>query len=90
MNLKTFGSSPAAGVLVKILNDRKNHKLNRKVSACLHDFYIGLREIRKTSIGFTLREMWKNKMVNRVKNGFDPEIANFMRNVMITECRKEA
>jgi hypothetical protein len=85
----TFGGSPAAAILADILTKRNNVGLTRKVSACLQDFYLGIREIRKTNIGFMLREMWKKHFLKRVEGGFDREIANFMRNVIITECRKE-
>lgn len=90
MDKNTYSNCLASQILVDILNKRQDKKLIMKVSSCLHDYYSGLKEIKKTNIQLTFAEMWKNKFICRINNYsyFDVEIKNFMKNVIVTEYRK--
>jgi hypothetical protein len=65
----TYGNSKCAYDLVTILNDYNDQKFIRKTGSILHDYFIGVNDIVKTTqITETLLKYWKHEFVSRANN----------------------
>jgi hypothetical protein len=72
MNKGAFGGYKASNDLVSILNELDNKKFSHIVSRCLHEYFIGVIELKKTERGTEgfLRHL-KHRKINYINNRED-------------------
>jgi hypothetical protein len=88
MNTTTFGSFPAAEVLVTELESLGDPSVTRKVSRLLQDLNTGLSHLTALSDASyrgRLALLWRDDFLGRVT--IHPAIDKFVRNVICTQAK---
>lgn len=81
----TFGGNGASVVLAKILTERNDPRITKKVGRiiCQYDLYLNdLKLIRKLNSHNGLLRLAHEDFIGRTYILFDTEIGNFVRNVL--------
>lgn len=91
MKSNHFGDSRAGEVVVDMLKDLNDDKIQRKLVTIFNEFCIGLKELAKIDNDFVyalLWNYWKNEFSDRVMNLVIPEKLKFhFCNVIVGRAR---
>jgi hypothetical protein len=88
MQATTFGSFPAAEILVDKLDSLGDPLISRKVSRLLQDFSTGLShlsEIPDPAYRSRMTLLWRDDFLARLS--IDPDIDKFVSNVLCTRAK---
>lgn len=93
MEAHTYGGSPAAEVLAKMLTE-KYPNLQHKVGAYWSDYTHTMKELDidsglTSSVKENLRDLFHHSMVKTVEeSGMPDEVRSFLRNIMVKRWRQ--
>ena len=84
-------SVKAAIILAKILDERDEHMLTKKVNKYIHKFNMRVNEL--TEVNKTERELYLMLLYhhtrNNIRTNFDTEVSKFLSNVITATYRKK-
>lgn len=86
----TFGNSPAALILVELLNSLNDSRQTRSVSRFLIAQNTIARELRlmpNKEVKATLIRLWKREIQDIVLTDLDPKVFTFTKNVAMAKAR---
>lgn len=87
----TFGNSPAAVVLVRLLNEQNNDKQTRSVSRFLiahNQVAKSILEIKNPEVRSTLIRLWQKEIKEVKLVGLSEKVFTFTKNLAVARTRE--